>query len=95
MKHSITDKNQEVTDIVKSVLTATNSTYHKLYREKRTSNHAANIDGKSIRFFAVRASNVDKVISEVNARLPENYRAEAYAAGHYMRLTTIQVFNRG
>ncbi|AGN30299.2 hypothetical protein VPFG_00300 [Vibrio phage nt-1] len=96
--HNINVKESNlVTAVMKKLLSDTDVSYYKLYREKRTSKHRSNIDGKSVRFFGCYGKDAENklqtVLRDFNDLFSDSYVAELQTS-YYGRRKTIQIFRK-
>lgn len=90
MKNQTSVLNNKLASIVRNVLSESEVSYCHLYREPRKTDHIANIDGKTIRFYGVMGAKRKDVIKDINAKMPNEYRA--YMQSENGRVCTIQVY---
>ncbi len=96
--HASVSSNDLVTKLFKEVLRTNNIGYHKLYREKRTSTHRSNVDGKSVRFVGISRKTsqkaIESVLREFNDMLPDDYVAEFKPSWSPYACASFQIFRK-
>ncbi|WOL24776.1 hypothetical protein [Vibrio phage PG216] len=96
--HASVSSNDLVTKLFKEILRKNNISYRKLYREKRTSAHRSNIDGKSVRFVGISHTIAEKriqdVLNEFNAIMPDTYVAEYNKPWSRYACASFQIFKK-
>lgn len=96
--HASVSSNDLVTKLFKEVLRKNSIGYRKLYREKRTSKHRSNVDGKSVRFVGIRRTvsekTIQSVLREFNSIMPDTYVAEYREAWSPYSCASFQIFKK-